>query len=383
MVSLGLRITTFLTNTLVLTGYALIYEWLLRAKLHVKRHRELRQAYLAMMTVAFLLLFHFSSIFSMAEAHNAAGVGWTYLNFQIATVMYALLSNRHHTAYWSLAAVLLVWYWWLPHTGQWPIFYLATLGLMYLAQRYATPIGAKMWRYLPFSLAFATPFVIMNYISLRGIDVGWTWEICTCILIAWLLRAIHFGVKRQRARTALLKAEAQIDELTQLHNFRVFNEDLLVVYQKSQLSHKPFALFTFDIDHFKLINDHFGHLMGNQVLEAVATRLEVVAQHLAYPKVCCYRTGGEEFSLIIPDIVPSFSLSQAIAWRIHDELGELRFTADSGQQFQITVSLGEARSRADDQNYLDVYNRADQYLYNSKRSGRNTITIDGQTQPQR
>jgi PleD family two-component response regulator len=61
----------------------------------------------------------------------------------------------------------------------------------------------------------------------------------------------------------------------------------------------------------------------------------------------------------------------------------LQFTTDAGQKFQITVSLGEDRSHSDDQNYLDVYNRADQYLYNSKRSGRNTITINGQTLPQR
>lgn len=383
MVAWGLRITTFLTNTLVLVGFALLYEWLLKVKLQNAQHQRFRQAYLVIMTIAFLLLFHFASIFAMAAAHNAVGVGWTYLNFQIATVMYALLSDRDRSVLYSMATVLLIWYWWLPHTAQWPWYYLATLGLMYIAQRYATPIGSKMWRYLPFSLVFATPFVIMNYVSLRGIDVGWVWEIVSCVIIDWLLWQVHYGVKRSRAKTALLKAEARIDELTQLNNFRVFNEDLLTIYHHSQISGKPFALFTFDIDHFKNINDRYGHLMGNQVLEAVATRMEVVANHLPYGHARCYRTGGEEFSLIIPEVVPSHSLAQTIAWRIHDELGALQFTTDAGQQFQITVSLGEDRSHSDDQNYLDVYNRADQYLYNSKRSGRNTITINGQTLPQR
>lgn len=383
LVAWGLRITTFLTNTLVLVGYALLYEWLLQAKFQSDQPKRLRQVYLAGMTIGFLLLFHFASIFSMAAAHNAIGVGWTYLNFQIATMMYALLCNQKRLVWLSLATTLLVWYWWLPHTPLWPGFYLATLILMWVAQRYATPIGHIWWCYLPFAVLFAAPFMIINYLSLRGIDVGWLWEVGSCLVLAGLLWMVHFGVKRQRAKTALLKVEARIDELTQLNNFRVFNEDLLAIYQQSQLSGTPFALYTFDIDHFKWINDRYGHLMGNQVLEAVATRMEVVANHLGYPDVRCYRTGGEEFSLIITEIAPSMQQAETIAWRIHDELGKLRFVSDAGQPFQITISLGEDRSRSDDQNYLDVYNRADQYLYNSKRAGRNTVTINGQTLAQR
>ena len=335
------------------------------------------------MAIGFLLLFHFASIFSMATAHHAVGVGWTYLNFQIATVMYALLIDRHQSTLYSLAAVLLIWYWWLPRTAQWPVYYGLTLLLMFLTQRYRNWITGKMWRYFPLALAFAVPFVVMNYVSVQGIDVGWPWEIASCVLIAWLLWLVHHRFLQNRAKTALLQAEARLDELTQLHNFRVFNEDLLLNYHQSQISHKPFALFTFDIDHFKAINDRYGHLMGNQVLEAVAAQLKILGKELPYPDVHCYRTGGEEFSVIIPKIVPSMTLAQTIAWQIHDELGKLQFTSDAGQQFQITVSLGEDRSHSEDQNYLDVYNRADQYLYNSKRSGRNTITINGQTLPQR
>jgi hypothetical protein len=80
-----------------------LYEWLLKVKLQNAQHQRFRQAYLVIMTIAFLLLFHFASIFAMAEAHNAVGVGWTYLNFQIATVMYALLSDRDHSVLYSMA----------------------------------------------------------------------------------------------------------------------------------------------------------------------------------------------------------------------------------------------------------------------------------------
>lgn len=383
MVAWGLRITTFLTNSLVLVGYALIYEWLMQTKLLSKRLQRWRETYLVGMTVVFLLLFHFASVFAMAAGHNAQGVGWSYLNFQVATVMYACLANRKKPILYWLAGVILIWYWWLPRTPQWPLYYLASVALMVIAQRYNTKVALKPWQYYPFTILFAVPFVHVNYISLGGIDIGWPWEFASLMIMAWLLWLVHYGVKRRRATEALLREEARIDELTQLNNFRVFNEDLLQVYQQSQATNKPYALFTFDIDHFKWVNDRYGHLMGNQVLEAVATRMEVVANHLPYPNVHCYRTGGEEFSLIVPEIVPSTTVATTIAWRIHDELGKLHFTSDSGQDFQITISLGEDRSYSEDRNYLDVYNRADQALYYSKHAGRNTITINGQTQPQR
>lgn len=70
MVAWGLRITTFLTNTLVLVGYALLYEWLLQVKFQSDQPKHLRQVYLAGMTIGFLLLFHFASIFFRWRQHT-------------------------------------------------------------------------------------------------------------------------------------------------------------------------------------------------------------------------------------------------------------------------------------------------------------------------
>lgn len=382
MVAWGIRITTFVTNSLVLVGYALVFEWLKNAKLSPKAQR-LRTTYLVLMTVAFLALFHFASVFSIIEAHNSHGFGWSYINFQVATVMYAVMSCHKRPLLFSLAFVLLVWYWWLPHVPDWLPYYLAAVALMLSAQYFKDVIWAHWWVYYPFSYLFILPFWVVNLYSLRGIDSGWLWNMVNSCLIFAMLWYTHLRLKRQRRQQALLREEARIDELTDLYNFRVFNEDLLLTYQASQQAHTSYALYTMDIDHFKQINDQYGHLIGNRVLEQVASRLKALTHELPGTKVRCYRTGGEEFSLLVPQIEASCTLGATIAWRLHDELSALHFTAEDGTPFGITVSLGEEVADPEDRNYLDIYRRADEYLYNSKRSGRNTVTVRGQTAPPR
>ncbi|WP_461213562.1 GGDEF domain-containing protein [Lacticaseibacillus sp. GG6-2] len=379
----GIRVTTYLTNTLVLIGYALLLNWLQDTKASMFQDHRFREASQLGLTAAFILLFHFASMFSIWQEHNAVGYGWTYITFQIATVMYALLLSRQRSMFCGLAAILLVWYWWLPHVPNWLPWYLITLVLMIVAQRFGDWIVARPWAYYPFCMIFAVPFLYVNLVSLDGIDVGWPWEIGTFISICIWLGLVHYLLGRQREQQAQLREEARIDELTGLNNFRVFNEDLLAAYQQAKAQKSYFAVYTLDIDHFKQVNDQYGHLIGNNVLERVAKTLRLIAADLPYAGVRCYRTGGEEFSFILPKITPDCNDAKNIAWRVHDELGKLRFNAEDGREFQISVSLGETRSLLDDQNYLDIYRRADQYLYKSKNSGRDTITINGTTLPQR
>lgn len=374
----SIRIITFITNSLVLIGFAMLVDWILHVKMTSKRNKRLRTTYVIVLTIAFLVLFHTASVLSIMQQHNYQGYGWTYINFQIGTVMYTLLSSRHHSSFYSLAVVLLVWFWWLPNVPHWLPIYLVTLVLMWLCQRYGTKIGAKPLYYYPFGLVFAAPFLYVNIYSLHGIDVGWPFQMVTLLLTFFYLWEVHYLAKRQRDHQATLVEEARVDELTQLNNFRVFNEDLLAAYDKMQAGGKAYALYTFDIDHFKHVNDRYGHLVGNLVLEQVAKRLTMITAGLDFP-VKTYRTGGEEFSFILFEIEEDFQKASAISQMVHDELSKLVFTTDKGETFSITISLGEDRSLKEDRNYLDVYNRADKYLYSSKRNGRNIVTVRGIT----
>lgn len=379
MIIWGGRVVTFITNSLVLVGYALLYTTLVsRQEKGDERPPWFYDTALVTLTIGFLALFHFASVFGMAQAGYIEGFGWIYINFQIATLLFALLASRRKPILLGLLAVIITWYWWLPRVPMWPLYGTISLILMNLASFYGKSIGKRREWYYPFSLAFAAPFLVANYDSVNGIDVGWPWQIATFILLAGMLWAVQYQYKRLRQHEDSLAKEVRIDELTQLNNFRVFNEDLQMAYNQMQMDGTMYSMFTFDIDHFKRINDQYGHLVGNMVLEQVSRRLVQVTQALAHDSRC-YRTGGEEFTFIVFNVQSNFARASEIATEVKDALSQLRFTTDHDEEFGITISIGQDRVLKEDQNYLDLYNRADKYLYNSKRYGRNTITIRGIT----
>lgn len=376
MVTWGLRITTFITNSAVLVAYTFLYTWLLNTK--KAKLVKSRAFLLGTLAWAVLLLFHFASVLSMADAKNPVGFGWNYMNCQIAVIIYALFDRPPRHVFWSLIALLTVWYWWMPRVDEWVFLELATIFTMWLLYRYSDVILKHVYLFFPFGYLFALPFYIANLISLNGIDIGWPWLLFNYAILLTILWIIYHQLKRNRQRQATLVTEATIDELTQLNNFRVFDSDLQNEFIRMRATSKKFALYTFDIDHFKRINDKYGHLVGNDVLHAVAHRLLEVTETLSY-EARCYRTGGEEFTFITFDIEENFAVAVSTAKLVKQEIEKLRFSAPDGTEFQLTISMGQDRVQDDDQNYLDVYNRADKFLYNSKNRGRNKITVRGIT----
>ncbi|WKF84990.1 GGDEF domain-containing protein [Lacticaseibacillus pantheris] len=378
MVELAGRFVTFITNSLVLVGYVFVYNWLTNRQYRPnqsERQRYILDLYMVGLTTAFLVLFHTASVISIIQSHNGVGFGWTYINFQIATVLYALLRSRRPAIFTSIAVLLLIWFWWIPHTSNWLVYYAASMVLVAAAQWYSPTINRRAWYYFPFAIAFDLPFFATNYMSLGGINVGWLWQWATSIvlfIVIWLLQTRMDASRRRQQR---LLHDARIDELTKVHNFRVFNEDLLAAYEECQQSGTYYAVYALDVDHFKEVNDRYGHLVGNRVLQTVAAELQRLTKTIEFPAQV-YRTGGEEFSFLITGPHPDFKKACAICQSIHDHLCALTFDSDQGP-FSITVSLGQDRSDTTDRNYLEAYRRADQYLYNSKRNGRNSITVAG------
>lgn len=373
MLAWAIRIVTFIVNSLLLTGFALLYTWAQqRASRHVNeiRWHDIDQV---LLTIGFLVLFHLSSVLRIMQQHYITGYGWNYLNFQVGVILFAMLFCKNRWLFPSLAFVLFVWYWWLPHVPVWFGFFIITLGLMWVAKFFSAQIINNWWLFMPFSLAFSVPFMWSNLLSLRGIDVGWPWEIGTTLVISELLWLIHKRLTKQRQEKATLIQEANTDNLTQLNNFRVFNEDLLQAFTAYQKEQTTYTLYTFDIDYFKRVNDRFGHIEGNIVLERIATQLNQLIGNMP-GKVKSYRVGGEEFSFIV--FAQQTAQSPfAVAQQVRESLGNLTFTTKQGDSFQITVSIGEAHVTDDDQNYMDVYKRADKKLYQSKQSGRNMVTV--------
>jgi diguanylate cyclase (GGDEF)-like protein len=175
--------------------------------------------------------------------------------------------------------------------------------------------------------------------------------------------------ERQRAHADALRMReiADTDALTELANRRRF---LSVAEEKMELGRdlgSPVALLMLDIDHFKGINDTYGHAAGDQALRLLGATLRESTRKAD----CAARLGGEEFAILLPGATPLVAL--AIAERICEQVAKLAVLDGTGRQFGYTVSIGLASLAPGDTRPEDLLARADAALYRAKRGGRNRV----------
>lgn len=160
---------------------------------------------------------------------------------------------------------------------------------------------------------------------------------------------------------------ATIDPLTGLYNRRQFLELLEREIARTASHHRPLAMLLIDLDHFKQINDQFGHLVGDAVLRKVATSLKEVARE----DCIIARIGGEEFVAVLPeqDLVVANDFAQLLC----DKVAGLDLDERCGSQ-RLTVSIGVTLWRSDMPAASDLLHAADIELYRAKQSGRNRVS---------
>lgn len=157
-----------------------------------------------------------------------------------------------------------------------------------------------------------------------------------------------------------------IDGLTQIYNKRYLYEALDREIVRGRRHERELCILMFDIDHFKRINDVHGHLAGDYVLKEVA---RVVQGRIRRDEVFA-RYGGEEFSIILPEtpLSGAVALAESLRQKVADHA--FVFQADS---IKVTISLGAALMEESDRTASDVIKRADEKLYQAKRTGRNRV----------
>jgi len=164
----------------------------------------------------------------------------------------------------------------------------------------------------------------------------------------------------------LLSAIALADPLTEMNNRRALEWDLPRQIQKSRSHNTPLSLIILDVDHFKSVNDTYGHLVGDRVLQLLCTRLRHNMRFQDTP----FRYGGEEFVIILGNT--SCDEASLVAKRLNRLIGEQRFAISEDLSIDVTISLGASCLRNDDDaKGVSLLYRADQLLLQAKALGRN------------
>ena len=166
-----------------------------------------------------------------------------------------------------------------------------------------------------------------------------------------------------------LRDQALRDPLTGCFNRRYLDETLARESSRADRDEIMIGLVMLDIDHFKLVNDTYGHAAGDQVLQAVGNNLR---QKVRLGDMVC-RYGGEEFLIVFPGI--SLQAVTKRAQAICHQIAALQVPASSGTVITVTVSVGVALYPVHGERIKDVLENVDQALYMAKDTGRNRVCI--------
>nr|WP_298164979.1 diguanylate cyclase [uncultured Pseudomonas sp.] len=205
-------------------------------------------------------------------------------------------------------------------------------------------------------------FMYQNTVILPLHGVNTTVEhIC---LIIYDVTNVATNKQQLQAVNQQLKHLSRTDRLTGLNNRGYWEECLQHEYARHRRYQSMAALVMFDIDHFKVVNDTYGHQAGDKVIQAVAEVVREQVRDTDYPG----RYGGEEFVVLLPDVDSAGAM--LFAERLRQRIEALLVTYEN-QSIPFTISLGVADLSYPTNGYQQLIERADQALYASKEGGRN------------
>lgn len=188
------------------------------------------------------------------------------------------------------------------------------------------------------------------------------------------LMKLNVEYKNLSQEASILKDSVNTDGLTRVFNKRFFNERMTEVFKQAKEGKRKLGLLMLDIDHFKKLNDNYGHLVGDDVLRDVASVLKEESPPTSY--VC--RFGGEEFAIILPDL--TISEMESIAEAIKGHLAKLQFEVDGNLEVSVSQGLVYldfstpfAKALEDMEDFIKF---ADDELYRAKLEGRARLCVN-------
>ncbi len=192
-----------------------------------------------------------------------------------------------------------------------------------------------------------------------------------CILFIVLVRVLRLALRRSQEVEEQLEVLAVTDELTSLPNRRAFDLALASEMRRAARHRTSLAVLMLDVDHFKRVNDNFGHAVGDVVLARIAKE---ISRSIRRPGDFAARYGGEEFTVILP--ATETGGASFIAERMRLAIASMEPCPNEPALGKVTVSIGISVTLADPTTSgADLVARADRALYEAKGAGRNRVVI--------
>lgn len=317
-------VTYFIADLLLIAAPALVFAGLVQfSRFRFTKSKRVRAKWFSWLVVLVLLLVHpFAQIINIFSALMVALLFWICSQLLAKSVFNEPVYTRLLRTIFVIHSVIM----------------LIQSGLYAFGEPQTIQTG----------LPDSTVFTLLSHIMLTTL---------TALLLPWLS-----FLKLERKLTL----KSQRDGLTNLANRSHFFTS--VERRWAWHPHKAVVIMMIDIDHFKAINDQFGHLVGDKVIKSVAN---ILSKGLRSHDLIG-RIGGEEFAVFIFN--ETLEIAEEIAHRLRKHVEKAMMNIDQ-HQINLTVSIGMVEAIPDEHEILRAFNAADNALYESKGAGRNTVTI--------
>jgi len=314
------------------------------------------------------------SVFALQLIVRDTHLSWTFTNFQLLLLIFVAYFLQLKIPNWL---ILLAGVGFMLMNGNvtavlsWGYTFLFVFFYMISYQQSTHLWRAPYTRYITVALGFG--MALWLFVKFRfHLPWGTYWiEIADYAVLASLMYG-YFRIqdKDRRIKDRLFQS-ANWDALTHVQNYAAYDHAIGYYFHQSVAHKKNLAMVMFDIDHFKRVNDTYGHLAGDEVLKQVASTVASTIKAIN-PEIVLYRTGGEEFNILLPGY--DINRTRPVAEAAFDAVKDLKIPYN-GETLQVTISVGVSVLHEGDHNPLDFYKRVDANLYHSKKNGRQQITI--------
>lgn len=353
----------------VFTLYQVLFDWIktVLQKKNIDFDEDMLNSWFG---VLYILIF----IFSMQSTIVGKPISWEFMNFIVIALIFCAYFLNIHIPYYLFVPIVVIYMIFNSSIGYWQSWcHALTVMLSYWSFNYIKRIPVKTHPFIGYMIVGVVWGAIMWFFVAIKFSLSlevYLEELSYLIIFEVLLYSyVHMLLRESDLKGHLIKF-ANHDALTKAENYAAYTSEIKYLFNNSRRNNLNLSMMMFDIDHFKEVNDTYGHLAGDNVLKKVVEEVQtVIDENDSHIKL--YRTGGEELNVLFPGY--DLNSTKQVVEEIFAALNHL--TVQSGKnKINITISMGVSMIAEADKKPEDLYQRVDSNLYNSKEHGRMRIT---------